>query len=266
MMSEIYQRSSLTIAALGAQGNDEGCFALRDPLALQPCWLFDDSKRNPAMDKYLYYNGTVDNMPLKSRAWVLQEELLSSRTLYFGNVVYWHCREMTASELDPNSDPGQNKRMTAARSQFSSKNNDTIQDSLAISSPHERENSFLDHQAQTFLNHWCRIVENYTARHLTFKSDRPHAISGLLRCLQERRGIENLAGLLSPFLLQQLTWIANHDEWRPNPQKLPSWEDREKSWAKFPSWSWLGIDNRIDYKLDIWISAPRKPWEWLVEV
>jgi hypothetical protein len=78
--------------------------------------------------------------------------------------------------------------------------------------------------------------------------------------------MENLAGLLRPILLQQLTWIANHDEWRPNPQKLPSWEDREKSWAKFPSWSWFGIDNRIDYKLDTRISAPRKPWEWFTEV
>jgi hypothetical protein len=183
MMSEIYQRSSLTIAALGARGSDEGCFTLRDPLALQPRWLFDSSKGNPVyLDKYLYYNGIGDGMPLKSRGWVLQEELLSSRALYFGDVIYWHCREMTAS------DPGQKKKMTAVRFQFRSGKNDTIQDPLAISSAHERENTSLDHQAQTFLNNWCRIVENYTDRHLTFKSDRPHAISGLLRCLQERRG------------------------------------------------------------------------------
>jgi len=160
MMSEIYQRSSLTIAALGARGSDEGCFTLRDPLALQPRWLFDSSKGNPVyLDKYLYYNGIGDGMPLKSRG-----------------------REMTAS------DPGQKKKMTAVRFQFRSGKNDTTQDPLAISSAHERENTSLGHQAQTFLNNWCRIVENYTDRHLTFKSDRPHAISSLLRCLQERRG------------------------------------------------------------------------------
>lgn len=79
-MSDVYSNSTLTIAAVGADDNEQGLFALRQPLAVVPCWLFRDSNG----DDYYVDNIEVSidhvftkDAPLYGRGWVLQERFLS---------------------------------------------------------------------------------------------------------------------------------------------------------------------------------------------
>jgi hypothetical protein len=251
MMSRVYEMSSLTIAALGASDTEQGCFALRDPLAWQPCWLFDDPKGNP-----VYLESTngwrmplkyVRGMPLRSRAWVLQEEMLSSRTLYFGDIIQWSCMELDASEVNPRS-----KLLPSIGGDSSARWNEP--------SFLEGENDTPSPRSWRLLELWCSLVENYMNRQLTFKSDRLNAFSGLLGSIKEHRGADNVAGLLLPFLLHQLLWQVPTFAIRED----STWAQRKENFSYSPSWSWLHLETRIQY--DTTGEPPLKPWMWMAEV
>src|ERR1700761_3358486 len=52
-------------------------------------------------DIHSWKNG-VDNAPLGTRAWVVQERLLSTRTIHFSNSqLFWDCNSATGSEVFP---------------------------------------------------------------------------------------------------------------------------------------------------------------------
>lgn len=94
-MGKIYQNSTLNIAATAASGGDQGLDFSRDDLSSQPlrveiAW---DSEAGPDW-YYIVENSfwvcSVDQAPLNTRAWVLQERLLSPRIIHFGsNQLLW---------------------------------------------------------------------------------------------------------------------------------------------------------------------------------
>jgi hypothetical protein len=93
-MSDIYHYSMFTIAAAGAEDSTKGCFQARNGLTTWSWFgtLFGTPSRISRdlgyyMSLYFEQFDDRDNY-LSSRAWVLQEQLLSCRTLVFG------CEEM----------------------------------------------------------------------------------------------------------------------------------------------------------------------------
>jgi hypothetical protein len=112
-MCDIYRQAHLTISAAHAQGGDVGCFVQRDGLVYLPFaislqigtegnqkssrTLFTPVPRNQPMEP-------VDKTepPLYGRAWVLQEQLLSTRMLcYEVDQMRWECLSMHGSERSP---------------------------------------------------------------------------------------------------------------------------------------------------------------------
>lgn len=108
-MGSVYSGAACTIASTGSSTSTGGCFHSRSPTSLKPCkigvssfnalspdWIF--ARRDDVFDFEL----NVDQAPLNTRGWVMQERLLSRRILHFGaDMIYWECCIRSASELCP---------------------------------------------------------------------------------------------------------------------------------------------------------------------
>lgn len=102
-MGDVYKNSLFNIAATAAADGRVGCFFDRDPILVQKLRIQIDSPHcQPASKTGLYdlvhgdfWNLNIENTPLNSRAWVLQEQLLSPKILHCGkNQLLWECQEM----------------------------------------------------------------------------------------------------------------------------------------------------------------------------
>ena len=109
LMSDVYGLSTLNLIAAHAQNGAEGCFSKRDVFSERPCRI-PNPFRPASNDHFIVYPSRMDkiydqqvrNSPVYKRAWILQERLLSPRSLYFGkDQIFWACGEMEACEAFP---------------------------------------------------------------------------------------------------------------------------------------------------------------------
>jgi Heterokaryon incompatibility protein (HET) len=235
-MSEVYRHSHLTIAALKAERSDLGCFALRNPLVHQPCWLF----KNDGADIFIHPHSedgtrsseTFYHSPLRKRGWVLQERMLSRRILYFRDQLLWECGKEMRAELCPFSSTSQLpslQRLSIKRLLS------PLQMSTSTASHEWQNQPALLKQVEAL---WKRTILDYTTANLTVKSDRLLAISGIINYIQQCTGFRNLAGLWQPFLLQQLLWETGTKNSAPLNDRAPSW-------------SWIGVDTHVFYRITL---------------
>lgn len=97
-MSSVFHGAYMTIAASGSHDANGGLFIddLEPPLVVD--YTKDDEPRAlvrcPAFDvEYLH------EAPINSRAWILQDLVLSRRTVHFAkDQIYWQCQSLMMSE------------------------------------------------------------------------------------------------------------------------------------------------------------------------
>ena len=99
--------STLTIGAARGADSHAGCFVERQPLAHFPCRIaqlstgffmtpFDREMPGKSLPH------AVTGAALFDRSWVLQERMLSPRTLYYGpKGLHWECNECYVNEIYP---------------------------------------------------------------------------------------------------------------------------------------------------------------------
>jgi len=87
---------------------------------------------------------------------------------------------------------------------------------------------------------WTWIIQDYSARDLTFPSDKLVALSGLARRIQGLTGDEYFAGLWRKDFELQLLWSRAHWDTGPRDEGKGALEYRA------PSWSWACLDHTID--------------------
>jgi hypothetical protein len=147
---------------------------------------------------------------LSTRGWVLQERLLSRRTLHFGpSEMGWECRVCIKCECTANS--------------------------------------FRSHRGESLLKrsfeegNWTKLVTEYTRMELTVKEDRLPAISGLAAVMARRRGDIYISGLWTSTLVDDLMWHTNPFDNRTSSQRRFS-----KYYA--PTWSWASLTAPVQYR------------------
>ena len=162
---------------------------------------------------------SVEASPLNRRAWVLQERLLSPRTVYYTKTqLFWECRESKACESSPA--PESKTRMEWDGSL------------TYLKSSHELHGPIFE----PWHLHWPEIVEQYTNTSRTKLEDKLVAISGLAREIQSITKDKYCAGIWRKAMVSELLWHLIEPQHEVG---LP---------YQAPSWSWASTEGKVEFQ------------------
>jgi hypothetical protein len=177
--------------------------------------------------------------PLLDRAWVFQEKLLSRRAVFFSkSELLWQCQECADSVGHVRCECGDMDNCSAIYPQMIDADGESRMPGSMIfllanqvyGSTQGRFAKITTGQrsVQEARRMWLRFVSQYSSLALTRESDRPYAVAGIARRVQEVTGDTYLAGLWLEDLPSGLLWA---------PQPMLSKTARRR--PGIPSWSWM---------------------------
>lgn len=234
-MASIYENALLTIAATTSNNCGGGC-------SIQP-WdqVITTGKAQVSVDRWGIAAGEyvvklkrtggswrgLDgwSLPLHTRGWVLQEAVLSRRTLHmpFQQMV-WQCREHLDYEDAYLFLPLKTR-----------------------TTKHLAEVGFLSYQSDSFMStsprdkqEWWDLAENYSRRALTYENDKLPAIAGVLQFYEKRFNTLPLLGLWEDSLASDLAWTPDSLLEESLRSRVPG----------LPSWTWLSFRGEITKPLE----------------
>ncbi|KAN0116773.1 HET domain containing protein [Hyaloscypha variabilis] len=239
-MASVYSNCHVNIAASCAANTQSGFFRTRDYNAIGPCTisLASSPKGNerlamgdtlPVQDYAILPSpGRLETLmrrhPLGMRAWVLQERLLSPRTLHFSDQqLYWECNDtFLASESVPGGLPS-SWGWQISMPVFSLRGKDEYD--LRIT--------------------WLDVLFDYTRRALTISMDKFPAIGAIAEVVQTHTGDKYLAGFFLAQLPRALLWFCTGDRSPPFTEKLG--KRHAEGPYRAPTWSWACIDGPVSF-------------------
>ena len=178
-----------------------------------------------------------------SRGWVLQEQLLSRRCIYFSSsYVYFQCNQETLCEITLEG-PTYMFEQPVQRISYKTENPLTDLKRIGLIPGSKR--------IVRIFETYTKLVELYTIRQLTVSSDILNGFAGILAVLAEYSKCSFVSGLPAAALDLALLWTPANSRLRrrlcyksdPN-TRFPAEQD-----SLFPSWSWAGWDKPVDYRL-----------------
>jgi hypothetical protein len=228
-MPNIYKNAGVTICASIGESCYDGFLQPRPDFSQIriPVTLSKQLHGIIYLDQYQFADPPVREV-LATRAWALQERLISPRVLEYGwRTVRWTCScrngyngQTSLSIIDTHSGSAGN---ISEYSLF-----------LYVSPSGLR---FLPRSKEELLKGWASLVAEYSQLQLTKREDRLAAIGGIAQELQRMTGVPYLAGLWNyeklPSLLQWKV-ISPADELSSRPTR-----------HRAPSWSWAGVDGSV---------------------
>jgi hypothetical protein len=219
LMGEIYQGALLNIGGLLDQETTKesavGLFTERDPRQYTP---FIVNLRRLNTDLQLRTCGSVvfeeiEKAPLMSRGWVLQERLLSPRSIYFGQQMHWECAERSACEAFPQK----KAEPFFGIPRFGHSGALRITTLLSESLPFQRGS----HRSLDVYQSWMQVVQWFSNCKLSFEEDCFPALLGLQRQFGAVLQDTCLAGLWRRDMINELAWFVRHDVPGSAPQIYP---------------------------------------------
>lgn len=266
LMKDVYSHAQFTIAATAAENGREGLFFERKYPRLAPVQVVVSWKADPipassgAESTFLFEPGTyslsdaegeltdIDSAPLNARAWVVQERYLSTRIMHFGEVLYWECPELLASELYPAGIPSAFTQhfagVMALKAESFNHRHKLLQcdqqpdpDALEVTSSEAKVDIY---------GRWLRLRAKYSGCERTRDDDLLIALLGMAMDVAEMlyeppsgqsrsatpvsmRDIF-VAGMWRLFMIEELCWSVVHSDedafQRPKRHQAPTW-----SWA-----------------------------------
>jgi len=243
-MANIYRNAYLTIAATRGRGGQDGLFGATPDSEVagttptgEPFSLFFRERidhklsfetgsggEGPAAH---FRESSSKRFPLLTRAWVLQERLLSPRVLHFGPYeLFWECHAAVCCECDGIRSLGRGSQ-------------------TPLPAPKLLHSSAVDPLAGAgvptyFVQRaWRTIVADYVCLDLTVPTDRLPALGGLARNIAEKRSRRYVAGLFEDSLSDDLLWYVT---------STPAGRKPRASTWRAPSWSWASVDGMVSYR------------------
>jgi hypothetical protein len=224
-MGEIYKNSFVTLAGPAASGCDDGFLHRRQipdslTLNISDGESQDDIVLSLSLSTHPYRLKLEPNSPLATRAWVLQERLLSRRVLYFGSKgMYLEC--FTNVRFENCHYP------TILDAQMDNIVPKPVMDDLLT--------------RDKFFCYWAYLIAEYSSMLLTKSMDRLPALSGIASELQQIHHIHYAAGLWHENLPQGLTWYISYRRLMRTTPHI------SKSEYLAPSWSWAAARYPISW-------------------
>jgi hypothetical protein len=230
-MRDVYLYSACTIAATGSSDSNGGCLAPRSQELPDELWTV---KAGPWAHNREYIvldvhklAAQIRDAPLSTRAWVVQERLLSPRTLHMAQQqLFWECDGGLACELWPRAVP------RAFEDYFGAMFRHIHGELVKL-----RRVSSDTGDLSLMYRLWEDVVDRYTACHLTKPSDKLIAISGIAQLFQSVLPNDTyLFGLWERDLAHGLLWRAA-DNGRARLVEVP---------GRAPTWSWASLDGHVE--------------------
>ncbi|KAK4082918.1 uncharacterized protein Triagg1_1808 [Trichoderma aggressivum f. europaeum] len=231
-MGAVYRNATLTVSALVSAKSTVGILKTNDNRFLgapksAKLRVYEDSSKDDEVEvdwKPLEEETLRDLMhkgALASRGWALQEYILSPRNLLYGErQIYWRCPSMVAS-----ADATPEGFLFPARN-FQKASQVIYSDILAVAPE-------IESHIKAVLQDYYELAETYSARQLTFGSDKHAAFSGIAQMVHPSIGGQYFVGLWTVDFKHGLLWYG----------EMASCRHVETHGA--PSWSWMVTDARV---------------------
>lgn len=219
-MGQIYQSAYFTISAESAPAALAGILNERPAPSVDFCAIPKSEGDSDAiyLGQHQFSNPTITE-PLHCRGWALQETTLSKRLLRFGTrEVSWRCShaEETETRSERQAYPPSNRSIDVEQ----------------MAEPTE--------QAREIYDGWQEIVEDYSGRMLSKKSDKLPAIAGLAGVAQKATGDAYVAGVWRQNASQGLLWMHQRGKQ----------EYARKMEFQAPTWSWASVKGPVRFLQD----------------
>ncbi|OBS15086.1 hypothetical protein FPOA_14097 [Fusarium poae] len=236
-MHEVFKNAYCTIAATSSKDSHQGFLqeSMTIPRGLDSSVdLESAASDSPAACRLFadYFQDSVENGILNTRAWVLQERALSRRIIHFTEQQpFWEC--------------GGGMTCAALRSEGYMKNGEK-----SFWSDPEFPMSLADRDGTAKIKLFQLLFKKYSSSCLTKMTDRPIAVKSLASALAqtiERCKVENGIFSRPPFLQRSLLWCRD--------KNIVDCHDQG------PSDSCCDTDYRIDFQ-NMNISQPQT-WSWM---
>lgn len=210
-MGAIYSNAVLTIAAASSRSEKESFLTPRESTFCHG-HEFDFRGRASMENSIVGVRNigppTNTTQWLSTRAWTLQEELLSTRLLRYDQTeLRWECRTLTTCEC--NAHPI-----------------DELKECPSLASVHNSPHSL---HIQ-----WPGLVENYSSRQLIRTSDKLPALAGIASSIAKQSGFEYLAGVWKESIARDLAWRV-------------AWGTFQSPNYIAPSFSWASMGGCVSY-------------------
>ncbi|KAI8635651.1 hypothetical protein F5Y19DRAFT_461232 [Xylariaceae sp. FL1651] len=216
-MEQVFSSAYCTIAASSSKSSAEGFLDVRQP---RRCVQLETAN----MGK-LYVCQNIDNFhrdvdlgELNSRGWVMQERVLSRRTIFYTSTqVYWECGAGVHCETLA--------RLKNAKAAL-------VGDAKF---PHAALEYYRDGRQMLLQD----LYERYSRLAFTNYWDRPVAILGLQERLARALGTRGAYGVFAEYFARLLLWKRYSDEAMERLSQLPEYKWRLGAHHDAPTWSWF---------------------------
>ena len=225
-MADIYTNSSCTLSATASETPFAGLFRSRSANQIQVGELSSLPFKLEVVDSFVendYGRAEIEGSLLFCRGWILQERLLSPRTLHFSETqVYFDCASQFKGDVFRHGLP---------TVQVSNPAVDDGQPPLAKNFYGRPYHGDMDIDVS-----WYKIVRNYSRCELTQDSDKLAALSGLAAIY---------------FRIGKDIYLAGH--WKSNLAYTLHWRVENLKTSRrlhdfgTPSWSWASVHGPIDF-------------------
>ncbi len=250
-MCAVYQGAVVTIAAAHASSGNGGCFVRRDGSALLPFSLPLRTQEGTETVNAFFLplsvsrivRDVLDEQPLLTRAWVLQEQVLSrALLLYHSDQLRWECHTTQKSERSP--DGAYLLRAYDDLSRALVCEGDAFQRNAQ-----KRLDGQVGQEKEEWDMHrqWCQLVADYTRRGITKTTDRLIALDGIAQTMTSRTSNRYVAGLWSDQLAFGLMWsipwttATSYGFWEQAKDPTLSLPCSRHETSVAPSWSWASV-------------------------
>lgn len=246
-MCDVYSQAYLTIAATKSKDSNGGCYTTSDARTGQTHWFVNDENEAynvhireplPHINNFTLAEDEDACFLLLTRAWIFQERNLSARMVHLGpNELMWECMTKKTCECSEWPEPVVGGLKTFFEKTYMTM--DTIPTGTtgtAMVSPMAWK--------------WCRVVEQYTTKRLTYKMDIFPALSGVAKFL--RRDCQYVAGLWNDdSLLPDLLWHVR--------ERNPDYDQGVQMYRMdlgsrphqycAPTWSWASVTKPVAFSI-----------------
>ncbi|KAI3534901.1 heterokaryon incompatibility protein [Colletotrichum filicis] len=249
-MAEVYRNGVINIAATAASGGNDGLYFKPHPIhsrhlrisftrpidGTSPEETGNGERSNVVefgdyflLNSKIWQRG-VEEAPLNTRGWVLQERLFSPRVVHFSrHQLFWQC----GMDYRIGQFAYSNDRIGSFGKAY------TNRDPRAFSQVLWRLKGMAKEKKDPFILEeaylpWEEVVTTYTAQHLTKGEDKLIAVQALAKAMEEAVDDRYVAGLWESRLVEDLLWVCSAPGERATYSRQTTW--------RAPTWSWASID------------------------